>query len=120
MAVVVTLVMTARERRRQERLAETRSPLDGDEFKARLVAAGVDGRVAQFVWDEFQPYYFASLTPYPEDRPISEMRIDSDDLSDIEARFEKQFGRHWLGEWIGSHDPTLVEFAQSLMNSTSA
>jgi hypothetical protein len=88
-------------------------------FTARLVRAGVDGRVAQFVWEEFQPYYFAPLTPYPEDRPISEFTIDPDDLSDMVTAFEKRFDRRWGGKWIGPDDPTLTDFASGLLASTS-
>ena len=89
------------------------------EFAKRLVEAGVDPRVADFIWDQFKPYYFQSLTPYPDDRPVREFRIDPDDLSDIVTDFEKQFGRQWTGEWIGPDDPTLTEFALGLMDSTS-
>jgi hypothetical protein len=80
--------------------------------------AGVEQRVAQFVWDEFQPYYFAPLTPYPEDRPVGEMRIDGDDLSDMVTTFEKKFDRKHVGKWVGPDDPTLLEFAVALTNST--
>jgi hypothetical protein len=47
------------------------------------------------------------------------MRIDSDDLSDMAMKFEKQFGRRWVGKWIGPDDPTLAEFAVGLLASTS-
>lgn len=117
--VVVTIVWNILERRRQRRLAATRSPIDAREFAERLSAAGVEQPVSQFVWDEFQPYYFAPLTPYPEDRPISELRIDADDLSDIAMKFEKRFGRRSLGKWVGPDDPTLVELALGLVASTS-
>jgi hypothetical protein len=106
------------EKGRQQKLAQTRPPLDSGEFTRRLIESGIQQRVAQFVWDEFQPYYFAPLTPYPDDRPISEFKIDSDDLSDIVASFEKRFDRRWNGKWIGSDDPTLTEFASGLMAST--
>ena len=85
----------------------------------RLVEEGVEPRVAEFVWDDFQRYYFAPLTPYPEDRPVGEMRIDGDDLSDMVTAFEKKFDRKWVGKWVGPEDPTLLEFAVALMNSTS-
>ena len=93
--------------------------MESTEFKRRLQAAGVEERVAEFVWDEFQPYYFSPLTPYPEDRPFSDMRIDGDDLSDIVTEFEKKFHRHWGGEWVGPEDPTLIEFALALSASTT-
>jgi hypothetical protein len=89
------------------------------DFTKRFADAGVEEAVAKFVWDELQPYYFAPLTPYPEDRPVSEMRIDPDDLSDIVTTFERQFSRKWVGKWVGPDDPTLVEFAVGLLNSTS-
>jgi hypothetical protein len=79
----------------------------------------VDQGVAQFVWDELQVYYFSPLTPYPEDRLISEIKINSDDLSNIEVKFEKQFARKWLGKWVGPDDPTLTEFALGLIASTT-
>ena len=47
------------------------------------------------------------------------MRIDADDLSDIVTRFEKQFGRKWIGKWVGPDDPTLIQFAVGLSASTS-
>jgi hypothetical protein len=100
-------------------LAATRAPIDAAQFVTRLGQAGIEGPIAQFIWDEFQPYDFAPLTPYPEDRPITEMRIDGDDLSDIVVRFEKQFRRRWRGKWIGPKDSTLAEFAKALVDSTS-
>jgi hypothetical protein len=98
--------MTVRERRRHEKLAQTRRPLTRADFIGELVLAGVPGDVAEFVWNEFQPYYFSPLTPYPTDRPIGEIKIDGDDLSDIVQKFEKDFQRPWRGQWIGPNDPT--------------
>ena len=112
-------ISTIRERQRQQHLATTRPTLNSSEFVRRFVAAGVDERVSDFIWTEFQPYYFAPLTPYPEDRPISEMRIDGDDLSEMVTKFEKKFDRRWNGKWVGPDDPTLLDFAIALMNSTS-
>jgi hypothetical protein len=113
------IIAVIRDRRCLRRLADTRPPLSDDQFIGQLVANGIEHAVARFVWDEFQPYYYAPLTPYPNDRPISGMRIDPDDLSDIEKRFEKHFKRRWGGKWIGSHDPTLIEFAHGLWDSTA-
>ena len=113
------ILETKRERRRHRELAEKRPPLGMSKFVDALVETGVEARVAQFVWDEFKPYYFARLTPYPTDRPISEIRIDGDDLSDMMLKFEKDFSRHWRGKWEGPQDPTLIEFASGLMTSTS-
>lgn len=96
----------------------TRPPLSAAQFTTELAGSKVDAEVAQFVWEEFQPYYLAPLTPYPADRPVSEMRIDGDDLSDMVTTFEKRFSRKWIGEWVGPKDPTLLEFAIALMNST--
>jgi len=48
------------------------------------------------------------------------MRIDGDDLSDMVTTFEKRFNRRWTGKWIGPDDPTLIEFAKALIESTSA
>lgn len=74
--------------------------------------------VASFLWDEVQPYYFNPLQPDPEDRLIEEFRVDGDDLSDIARRFEEKFSRKFIGEWHGPADPTLTEFALSLLLST--
>jgi hypothetical protein len=117
--VVWTIVINARERRRQRLLADTRPPIDAAEFQNRLMQAGVEASVAQFVWDQIEPYYFAPLTPYPEDRPVKQFRIDTDDLSDMVTKFEKKFGRKWVGKWVGPDDPTLIEFAHGLLDSTS-
>jgi len=113
-------IETLRERGRQRSLADTRVPLDSVEFTERFVAEGIEAPIARFIWEEFQPYYFAPLTPYPEDRPLSGMRIDGDDLSDMVTTFEKRFNRRWTGKWIGPDDPTLIEFAKALIESTSA
>ena len=93
--------------------------MDLREFASQLVEVGIQEDVASFVWDEFQPYYFAPLTPYPTDRPLGEFRIDGDDLSDMVPKFEKQFGRRWRGKWVGPDDPTLAEFARALVDSTT-
>jgi hypothetical protein len=113
-----TALWTIRDRQRQQALAKTRPPINSDEFARRLTTVGVDARIAEFAWSEFQPYYCAPLTPYPEDRPVSEMRIDPDDLSEMVTTFEKQFAREWVGNWNGLDDPTLAEFAVALISST--
>ncbi|WP_344697247.1 hypothetical protein [Sphingomonas rosea] len=109
-----------RERRRQARLASTRSCLSQRDFIDQCELAGVDGAVAAFVWRKMQPYYFKPLTPSPGDRPVGEFRIDGGDLSDMVSDFEKAFGRRWKGQWVGSDDPTLLEFMQGLVASTEA
>jgi hypothetical protein len=117
--IVWGVIWNFRERRRQLEVARKRPAIDAVEFRNRLVKAGAVPSVAEFVWDQFQPCYFEPLTPYPDDRPIGEFRIDPDDLSDMVTDFEKKFGRRWRGEWIGPEDPTLTEFARGLMDSTS-
>jgi len=112
------VILNVRERSRQKSLATTRDSLTLEEFVARLSGNGVDEAVAKFVWDEMQPYYFAPLTPYPSDRPIGDLRVDGDDLSDLVIAFEKTFDRKWSGKWVGPDDPTLLEFAVGLTNST--
>jgi len=94
--------------------------MDSVEFTRKLAEAGVQENVARFVWDEFQPYYFKPLTPYPTDRPIGDFKIDGDDLSDMVTRYEKQFNRRWCGKWVGPDDPTLADFAVALTDSTTA
>jgi hypothetical protein len=111
-------VETLRERRRQQQLARSRAPIDCSEFERRLDLAGIEPHFAQFVWERMQPYYFKPLTPYPEDRPVTGLRIDGDDLSEMVTDFEKQFSRVWCGKWIGPDDPTLTEFARALIDST--
>jgi len=93
--------------------------MDSREFTTQLAKAGVHEEVAKFVWDEFEPYYFKPLTPYPTDRPIGEFKIDGDDLSEIIIKFEKRFDRRWCEKWIGPDDPTLIEFAVALTDSTA-
>jgi len=92
--------------------------LNDTEFVAALVEAGIEEPVARFVWEKFEPYYFEPLTPYPSDRPVSDFKIDGDDLSDFVMDFEHEFGRRWLGRWAGAEDPTLLEFAAGLTSST--
>ena len=91
-----------------------------DDFMQHLQRAGVEDKIASFVWDKMQPYYFAPLTPHPDDRPISTLRVDPDDLSDMVMEFEGQFDRRWIGKWVGPEDPTLIAFATGLLASTEA
>ena len=83
-----------------------------------MVADGVGEELAAFLWEEFQPYYFAPLTPYPTDRIYGDMHIDSDDISDIALRFEKRF-ELWLGEVtiVCPADPTISEFGSALQRA---
>jgi hypothetical protein len=92
--------------------------LPKEAFIERLSSAGIPCDVADFVRSEVQPYLFKPLLPDPEDRLISEFKVDGDDLSDIVQRFEVRFGCKWIGYWTGPEDPTLREFAQSLLQST--
>lgn len=101
-------------------MATERPSISKDSFIGQMSDAGIDGSVADFVWEQMQPYYFAPLTPYPNDRPIGDMRVDPEDLSDIVLEFEGQFGRQWIGEWVGPEDPTLNELAFGLLASTKA
>lgn len=83
-----------------------------------LIDDGIDPDVAGFVWDEVQYFYFDPLTPYPSDKPLSELKVDGDDLSDLAMKFEKKFNRKWKGHWIGPDDPRLSELALGLIAST--
>ena len=114
------MIWNVRERSRQRALAAKRDTLTREEFVTHLSGNGVDPAIAKFVWIEMQPYYFEPLTPHPSDRPIGGFRVDADDLSDIVIAFEKAFDRKWSGEWVGPDDPTLLEFAVGLTNSTGA
>ena len=111
-------ILNQRERRRQQCLAATRDPTDCETFTALLAERGADPLVARFLWTQIQPYYFAPLTPHPDDRLGSQFRIDPDDISDIGVDYAKKFGRKWRGEWHGPDDPTLAEFAIGLEAST--
>ena len=101
-------------------VAGSRPALTKAEFIARLSAADIPPEVAGFLWDQVECYYFKPLQPDPEDRLIGDFRIDGDDLSDIAVRYEQGFLRKLRGEWQGPADPTLTEFAQSLISSTEA
>jgi hypothetical protein len=101
-------------------IADGRPALTKEEFIVRLSAADVPPSVAGFLWDEVQCYYFKPLQPDPQDRLIGEFRVDGDDLNDIAVAFEQRFRRKFRGEWQGPADPTLTEFAQSLLSSTEA
>ncbi|WP_395622292.1 hypothetical protein [Sphingomonas daechungensis] len=99
-------------------MASTRLSISREQFVDQISSDAVPLTVVSFVWDQIEPYYFAPLTPHPEDHLVSDMRIDSDDLSDIVMEFEHQFDRRWLGSWVGPEDPPLAEFAVGLLNST--
>ena len=38
--------------------------------------------------------------------------------ADVVVAFEEKFDRRWSCEWVGPADPTLVEFAKGLTDST--
>ena len=78
-----------------------------------MVADGVGDELAAFLWEEFQPYYFAPLTPYPTDRIYGDMHIDSDDISDIALRFEKRF-ELWLGSGLVDHSQKIMVAARAM------
>ena len=83
-----------------------------------LVERGAEPFAARYVWDEVQPYYYAPLTPHPDDRLGSEFRVDPDDINDMIQRYAKKVGRKRVTEWKGPDDPTLAEFAIGLEGSS--
>ncbi|HEY0626005.1 MAG TPA: hypothetical protein VGD10_04655 [Allosphingosinicella sp.] len=53
------------------------------EFIQAMSSAGVSQDTAEFLHDEIVSYYFPPLTPQPNDRLASEMRIDPEDVEDL-------------------------------------
>jgi hypothetical protein len=83
-------------------------------LKIALMDAGAGSETAEFICSEFRTYYTAGLTPYPEDRVFSTLRIDPGDIEDAVQEYWK------LREWelpsltepkLVPSDPTLVELA---------
>jgi len=75
--------------------------------------------LAQFIWDELLPYYTQSLKPHPSDRIGSDLKVDSDDLSEIAIDYEKQFARRFSKNPIDCPaDPSICEFALSLQRGS--
>lgn len=122
MAVLAVFVIhwEVRDRRFQAKLALTRAPIDKGEFVRLCTAQGADRMACEFLWDNLNPYYRSPLTPYPEDRLISQFGTDQEDLSDMVEDFAKFAGRTNDQEWRGKDDPTLVEFAKGMIASTSS
>lgn len=85
------------------------------DFVREMVAGGVTEASAGWIWDQFQPYYFKPLTPYPGDRIYGDLKIDGDDISEMALVYEKTFGG-WFGDnpIDCSPDPTLMELALAL------
>jgi hypothetical protein len=112
--IVGTLVLTAFERCRHKRMAADRTALTEAEFISQMAAKGVRADTAKFVWNEAVYYYIEPLKPDPKDRWQGTMRIDSEDLEDVTAKFWKQ--QAWVeppreAPVIVPEDPTLFEYA---------
>lgn len=56
------------------------------------MTAGVDNDLEAYLWNELQPYYGSGLTPQPDDRWQTTLRIDPLDLIDIADRLWEQRG----------------------------
>ena len=95
-------------------MARKRHSITETQFTDELIAAGASPQVAAFVWSEVQPYYFKPLTPAPNDRWESTMRIDPEDLSDITEKYWKE--QSWEQPATENPvqlpaDPSLLEYA---------
>jgi hypothetical protein len=102
------------DRRTIRRWAKSRPPTTWDELKAELLRTGVSTQTANFVSEEFAPYYRYGLTPYPEDQVFSTLRIDPGDVEDTVERYWTLRG--WdlpspVEPKLVPADPTLLEFA---------
>ena len=90
-------------------------PISRDEFVDEMQRSGVPRAVADFLWEQFSPYYIKPAIPHPSDRINSDLRIDPDDLTWIAVDYGKKFGRHFIKNPIeGPADPSICDFALSL------
>ena len=114
------LLWATLDRRTVRRWAKSRPATTWDQLKAELLKAGVSTRTADFVCNEFAPYYRYGLTPYPEDQLFSTLRIDP---SDVEDTVEKYWTlRGWTlpsptEPQVVPADPSLQGFAIWLENA---
>jgi hypothetical protein len=72
---------------------------------------------ANFLRKEIGRYYYTPLTPHPDDRTKSFLRIDAEELGDIAETFCNEVSRQELRDGEGarlSDDPSLTDVARWL------
>jgi len=89
--VAATIIFNVAERRRHRSIARTRPPVDPSTFIQLLLDRGVQRDTAKFLNEKMRPYYHPPLTPHPDDRTSSTLRIDPEDLGDMAEDFCQDF-----------------------------
>jgi len=85
--LVLFFVTMPMSRRRHQRLAMRRRPIDAAGFEKAMLAAGVTPTTSRFLWRELQPLYHQPLAPTPEDRLESLVWIDRPAIDGLVTRF---------------------------------
>ena len=85
--LVLFFVTMPMSRRRHQRLAMRRRPIDAAGFENAMLAAGVTRTTSRFLWRELQPLYHQPLAPTPEDRLESLVWIDRPEIDGLVTRF---------------------------------
>lgn len=102
-------------------MAAKREPWTRERFVAALEQDGVAPDCAAFLWSHIQPYYFAPLTPRPDDTLIGLVRVDPEDIPDLFDDFAKERGVvPPPGALLASTDPTWLELAHWLDDNVRA
>jgi hypothetical protein len=103
-------------------MAAGRAALEETGFVARLADCGVDEGIARSVWTKSIFYYFQPLKPDPNDRWVSTMAIDPEDLEgNMRESWESQSWREpkRKNSVLIPGDPRLIEYARWLQSQRS-
>lgn len=72
-------------------MAKSRNPMDRLAFLSAFQRVGISHETGEFLLEQMRPYYFDPLTPRPEDRVETTMRIDPDDIADLAILYCERF-----------------------------
>jgi hypothetical protein len=113
--VLVVFVVILKRQLALKELAEARHPLSREEFIKRMARDGVSGESGETVWDIARRCCSSRITPYPEDRWSTTLRVNPEELQDETARLAVQnewdmFGHPTKPGFLD--DPSLIELGR--------
>lgn len=108
-------------RRGRRRLAAKRACISKPEFVVSL-APEVEGRIAEWLWDQADPYY-QPLRPHPDDHLLRDAMIDDGDIGmDWVSDFAKAMNldEKRFPDWPNGWDLTMRNYARWLQQAVDA